>query len=164
MSDSHRDTGLRNVITLHFPAQDRAVRSALLKVDGALVAAGVMREMCDRAQIALAEACNNIVKHAYPFDSVDTPMIALDIAGDRGGLQIILRDRGGPMPEGRLPGPDLPPLDLDNLLELPEGGFGWPILRRMTCSLSLSRHNGQNILRFRLPVVEMRGQTGQNAL
>lgn len=164
MTDGHRDTGLRNLITVHFPAQDKAVRNALLKVDAALLAAGLVRDMRDRTQIALAEACNNIVKHAYPFDSVDVPMITLDIAGDRGGVQITLRDRGGPMPDGRLPGPDLPPIDLDDLLALPEGGFGWPLLRRMTCALSLSRHNGHNILRFRLPAVEARQPTGKNAL
>lgn len=164
MTDDHRDQGLHSLITVHFPAQDRAVRNALLKVDDALLAAGVTRDMCDRTQIALAEACNNIVKHAYPFDSVEAPMITLDIAGAPGGLQITLRDRGGPMPDGQLPGPDLPPIDLDDLLALPEGGFGWPLLRRMTCALSLSRHNGHNILRFRLPAVEARQPTGQNAL
>ena len=55
-------------------------------------------------------------------------------------------------------------LDLDDPLSLPEGGFGWPILRSMTRALSISRRNGQNILRFRLPAAEFPGAQGQNAL
>ena len=164
MTDSQWDEGPRALISVYFPAQDAAVRAALLKVDSALREEGVDRDLRDRTQIALAEACNNIVEHAYPFGETDDPMITLDIAGDRGGLQITLRDRGGPMPDGQLPGPDLPPIDLEDPLTLPEGGFGWPLLRSMTRALSLSRRKGQNILRFRLPAVELQGPKGQNAL
>lgn len=158
------DEGPRSLISLYFPAQDTAVRAALLKVDAALQEEGIARDLRDRSQIALAEACNNIVEHAYPFAATDDPMITLDIAGDRGGLQITLRDRGGPMPDGQLPGNDLPLIDLEDPLSLPEGGFGWPLLRSMTRALSLSRRNGQNILRFRLPAVEYQVQARQNAL
>lgn len=140
------------------------MRTALLRIDAGLQDKGIDRDLRHRAQIALAEACNNIVEHAYPFGPSGDALIVLDIARDRGGLQIALRDRGGAMPGGQMPGDDLPPLDLDDPLALPEGGFGWPILRRMTRAISLSRHNGQNILRFRLPAVEVSGRIGQNAL
>jgi serine/threonine-protein kinase RsbW len=146
--------GPRALISLHFAAQDVAVRAALLKIDAHLRSLGIDDDLRDRTQIALAEACNNIAEHAYAQDLSDDPSITLDIACDRGGIQVTLRDKGGPMPEGQLPGPDLPPLDLDDPNLLPEGGFGWPILRSMARALSLSRCNGQNILRFRLPATD----------
>jgi serine/threonine-protein kinase RsbW len=164
MTEDHHAAGPRALISLCFPAQDHAVRHALLRIDTALQTKGVDRDLRHRAQIALAEACNNIVEHAYPFDTTGDALIVIDVAGDRGGLQIALRDRGGAMPGGQMPGDDLPSLDLNDPLALPEGGFGWPILRRMTRAISLSRDNGQNILRFRLPAIEVSGHTGQNAL
>lgn len=152
------------IISLRFPARDAEVRGALLKVDAALDRAGIEADLRHRAQIALAEACNNIVEHAYdPASDVSDPAITLDVAVDRGGLQVTLRDRGGPMPDGRLPGPDLPPIDPGDPLGLPEGGFGWPLLRSMTRALSLSRRNNQNILRFRLPMAEKTPDAGRNA-
>jgi serine/threonine-protein kinase RsbW len=157
--------GQMRVISLFFPATGGAVRDALIAVDAALAAAKVESGLRERAQIALAEACNNIVEHAYATqDDARDPMITLDIAADLGGLQVILRDRGGPMPEGGLPGGELPDIDPDDPCGLPEGGWGWPLLRRMARSLSLSRRENQNILRFRLPLVETAGQTGRNAM
>ena len=155
--------GPRIVISLHFPAQPGAVRSALLQVDAALQGDKVGDDLRHRTQIALAEACNNIVEHAYRDTDRADGMITLDIARDIGGLQITLRDKGGPMPLGELPGGTFPLLDADDPMLWPEGGFGWPILRSMTRAISLSRRNGQNILRFRLPAVEISGQQGQIA-
>jgi serine/threonine-protein kinase RsbW len=117
-----------------------------------------------RTQIALAEACNNIVEHAYqPPRAVEDAMIVLDIAGDPGGLQITLRDKGRAMPDGPLPGRDLPLFDPADPASLPEGGFGWALLREMTRALSISRRNGQNILRFRLLHTDKPGHLGRNA-
>ena len=85
----------RRLVNLRFGATVDAVRDALLTVDATLAAAGAADDLRTRAQIALAEACNNIVEHAYqpPCDSADA-VIVLDIAGDPGGLQITLRDKG----------------------------------------------------------------------
>ena len=143
------------ILHLRLKAEEGAVRTALIAVDGALAEAGVTDDMRHCAQIALAEACNNIVRHAYgPDGAVPDPDIELDLALDAGGLQVTLRDRGGPMPTGGLPGPDLPPIDPGDPLTLPEGGFGWPILRGIARALSHSRHNGRNVLRFRLALSE----------
>jgi serine/threonine-protein kinase RsbW len=173
------------IIGLRFAATRDAVRGALIAVDRALDAAGFGRELRDRTQIALAEACNNIVEHAYGAaddgagygagngagngrgGTAADAVITLDVAADRGGLQVTLRDRGGAMPGGRVPVPDLPAVDPGDPLGLPEGGFGWPLLRGMARALSLSRQNGQNTLRFRLPMSETgadKGSGGRNAM
>lgn len=143
------------------------MRAALVAVDARLQDRGIDRDLRDRTQIALAEACNNIVEHAYglepPGKSADAT-IMLEIAHDADGLRITLRDRGLPMPEGQLPGVEWPTLDPGDPLTLPEGGFGWPLLRDMAEALCLSRRNGQNILRFQLPRVPTPRQTTPTAL
>lgn len=145
-------------LSMRFAATPTAVRTALLAVDGGLANAGAADDLRARAQIALAEACNNIVEHAYKSDvAIADPFIQLDIAGDAGGLQVTLRDRGRPMPDGPLPGRELPPLDPCELTDLPEGGFGWALLRDMARAISMSRRNGHNILRFRLPLSDRPG-------
>jgi serine/threonine-protein kinase RsbW len=165
MSEQRVGDRPRRIISLRFPAEEGEVRGALLGVDAALAAAGVDRDLRDRTQIALAEACNNIVEHAYPAEGGGAdPVITLDVAADRGGLQIALRDRGEPMPGGRVPAPDWPEVDPGDPLGLPEGGFGWPLLRGMARSLSISRQNGQNTLRFRLPMAETPSVRGRNAM
>jgi len=153
------------LICLRFPATKDAVRDALLTVDATLARAGTAEDLRTRTQIALAEACNNIVEHAYvPPDPRTEPEIRLDIAGDVAGLQIMLRDRGHQMPAGPLPGRELPPIDPEDVAALPEGGFGWALLREMTRALSLSRSNGQNVLRFRLPNGDRPGPHSRNAM
>ncbi|MBF9045859.1 hypothetical protein LSUCC0031_01900 [Rhodobacterales bacterium LSUCC0031] len=156
--------GPRLLISLHFPAGPDGVRHALLTVDATLHAEGISDDLRDRTQIALAEACNNIVEHAYCDRQGDNPSITLDVASDRGGIQITLRDKGGPMPNGQLPGAVFPQIADDDPLLWPEGGFGWPILRSMARALSMSRCHGQNILRFRLPGVDDPLQSRQKAM
>ena len=154
----------RRLVNLRFAATEAEVRAALLTVDARLADAGAAEDLRLRAQIALAEACNNIVEHAYrPLPVGVEATITLDISGDAGGLQITLRDKGRGMPEGPLPGRDLPPFDPEDPESLPEGGFGWALLREMTRALSISRQNGQNILRFRLLHADTPGHLGRSA-
>lgn len=165
MMASVTDDLRRRLVNLRFGATEAAVRDALLTVDAALAAAGAADDLRTRTQIALAEACNNIVEHAYqPRADVADAVIVLDIAGDPGGIQITLRDKGRAMPEGPLPGRELPPIDPDDPASLPEGGFGWALLREMTRALSISRRNGQNILRFRLLHTDKPGHLGRNVM
>jgi len=153
------------VIRLRFAASRAAVRDAVVAVDAALAAAHVAGELRAAAQITLAEACNNIVEHAYKGD--DAPgagAITLAVAAEAGGLRVTLRDRGAPMPGGAMPGRALPRIDPDNPQGLPEGGFGWPLLRAMTRALHLSRRGGQNILTFRLSAGVGRAAGDRNAM
>lgn len=147
-----------------FPAEMGAVRATLLTVDARLDQRGVSTDLRACTQIALAEACNNIVEHAYRATPTRGGMIGLDIVAHRRGLQITLCDRGQPMPQGRLPNPRWPPIDAKNLRTWPEGGFGWPILRGIACCFHLSRRDGQNVLRFVLPKAAAPGKKQRNAL
>lgn len=155
MTGAAPDPAPRRVIAVSLRASGPDVRAALLRVDAALGARQVAPDLRARAQITLAEACNNIVEHAYPPRAAcRDDDIALEIASGADGLHVRLCDRGRPMKGGRPPDRAMPPFDPDDLQTLPEGGFGWPLLRGMARDLRLVRQDGWNILSFRLPAAE----------
>lgn len=97
------------------------------------------------AELVLAEALNNIVEHAY----ADGPgPVEVTLCAGPQGIGCLIVDQGLPMPGGTLPEgrlPDLAPEDL------PEGGFGWHLIRALTTDLTYRRVAGRNQLSFRLP-------------
>jgi serine/threonine-protein kinase RsbW len=55
------------------------------------------------------------------------------------------------MPEGKAPNGSPAPLDCDTE-ELPEGGFGWFLIRDLAHELNYTRISGKNLLSFRISV------------
>ena len=100
-------------------------------------------------ELVLAEALNNIVEHAY--GSKEDGEIKLVLRHGRAGLLVEIRDNGKPMPNGRTPVGDHPN---DNAIlgDLPEGGFGWFLIRELARDLIYDRENGENFLIFRMAV------------
>lgn len=97
------------------------------------------------AEIVLAEALNNIVEHAYARHQGD---IEVTIRVATGSLDCTISDHGLPIPGETLPAGRLPQmLDLD---DLPEGGFGWHMIRSLSRDLAYCRVDGRNELTFRL--------------
>lgn len=99
------------------------------------------------AEIVMAEALNNIVEHAYG-SKMGMIEIAVDLGDD--GLHCLIVDQGAPMPDLKLP-PGRAYI-LEEMQDLPEGGFGWFLIRSLTLDLQYSRLHDQNFLRFRLPI------------
>lgn len=99
------------------------------------------------ARIVLAEALNNIAEHAY---ASHRGAIDLQIAAHDGFLQVRLVDTGLPMPGGMLPVGKLSPHG--ELADLPEGGFGWYLIRSLTKDLTFRREGSNNMLSFCLDV------------
>lgn len=97
------------------------------------------------AEIVLAEALNNIVEHAY---AQSTGMIDVTVDYEHPYLNCEVVDCGLPMPDGNLPLGELAPLDPQN--DLPEGGFGWFLIRSLTRALVYRRADGRNTLMFRM--------------
>ncbi|MCL4186676.1 MAG: ATP-binding protein [Rhodobacteraceae bacterium] len=125
-----------------------AVRAGLRTVTEALAAAGVPEGLCGRVEIAVAEALNNVAEHAY--DGAMGP-IWLQVGRCRrsGDILCCIADRGRPMPDAGLPAGVLPALDTV-LTGLPEGGFGWFLLRALGRGIRYRRAGGVNRLRFRI--------------
>lgn len=101
------------------------------------------------AEIVLAEVLNNIVEHAYCTCPGDID-IALQLTPC--ALVCTIIDTGAPMPDGRPPAGGL--RDYAGMDDLPEGGFGWHLIRAMSTDLHYSRENNCNRLEFRLPTTQ----------
>ena len=140
-------TGLRPLIRLRLPASRPAVRAALRDVGATLARFGLDQEVRSVTELVLAEALNNVVEHAYRDGDGD---IALDLDLVACGLAVTLRDKGRSLPDGRLPAGTLPAIGPDRD-SLPEGGFGWYIIRSLSSRLSYHSAAGRNTLRLSIP-------------
>lgn len=123
------------------------VREALGAIAGWLGAEGLGTEDCGRVELVLAEALNNIVEHAL----AGQPGCGIDVMLARfpHWIDCEVRDGGLPMPSGQLPqgrAPDLP----TRVRDLPEGGFGWFLIRELAAELRYTRQGGINHLAFRI--------------
>ncbi len=140
--------------SLGFPADPVEVRQAL----AGLLATTPVRTLGDgdrgTVELVLAEVLNNIVEHAY---AGGTGPVEVDLWATASGLGFQVVDAGHPMPNGTLPEGQLPDLPQvgdgpPDLADLPEGGFGWHLIRSLTKDLSYARHDGRNLLTFEIPL------------
>ena len=97
----------------------------------------------------LAETLNNVVEHAHAERTDGRIDIESTLCAT--GLAFCVRDDGAPMPDGQLPTGALAELS-GGLDALPEGGFGWFMIRSLTQDLHYARSDGWNQLNFRIPV------------
>lgn len=128
-------------------ATPHGVRAALLRIRKLLCGDGVNRDDRGTCETVLAEVMNNIVEHAYA--GRDDGKIDVVLVHDGFGLLVEVTDKGAPMPDGRLPDARQAPLDVARC-DLPEGGFGWSVIRELTIGLEYHRADGMNRLRFRV--------------
>ncbi|MDO9638171.1 MAG: ATP-binding protein [Pseudotabrizicola sp.] len=99
----------------------------------------------DTAQIVLAEALNNIVEHAYAQSPGE---IDLTVDVSPGGLTCRIVDAGMPLPLCALA--DGPLAQPPKAEDLPEGGFGWHLIRSLSEDLDYHREGERNFLTFRI--------------
>lgn len=140
---------MRTRFSLCFLATDLETRANIGIVARRLQLAGLARERTTEIEIALTEAVNNVVEHAYA--EVGAGSIRLLCSLRPGQLDIRIFDTGRPLPEDRLP-PGLA-ADLSVAREdLPEGGFGWFLIRAFTTEIRYDRCAGCNHLSLRFAV------------
>lgn len=121
-----------------------AVRAGLRRLMASPALADLPADLRQEAELVLAEVLNNIAEHAY----ADGPgLIEVQVAAQGDGLACYVRDRGAPMPGGVPPSGGLPAATGP---DLPEGGFGWHLIRTLTRDLSYARDRGGNRLTFRI--------------
>lgn len=87
--------------------------------------AGLDEDAISAVQLAVDEACSNIIEHAYGGE--DRGEIECTCYINAEGLTIVLRDQGRPFDPTRVPEPDPHP-DLKNC---PVGGLGLHFIRKM---------------------------------
>jgi len=91
-------------------------------------------------ELVLAEVLNNIVEHAYSDTDGD---ITVSLSLHNGFLQADCLDHGKAMPHG--PPSSAKGFDPNMALnDLPEGGFGWGLIRSLCSGASYQRIGTQN--------------------
>lgn len=127
------------------PATPLAVRETLSRLFDPPDRNPLPEALRDKAQIVLAEVLNNIVEHAY---AQYPGTIELCIAVGSDALDLSITDQGLPLPLAGLPEGNDPMEDPGE--DLPEGGFGWFLIRTLAEGLNYERTEGANRLRFRI--------------
>ena len=138
-----------DVISLRFPADAFAARWALQELQATLVTLGFEERHQNSILIAVAEAINNIVEHA--FAGLGTGQVTLTCRQDPEAFSVVLEDNGNPLPGLQLPDGIAANVD-QPLSQMPEGGFGWFLIRQLADSVFYDRNEGRNhlVLSFHL--------------
>lgn len=153
-----KDADIWDGLHLFFPAGEASTRLTLHKWRSAMETAGICPDVTARAEIVLAEVLNNIAEHGQQEGRIGWVDLRCDICPS--GLQVVVADQGRPMPPHLLSPPQETPCPRGDvsLSDLPEGGFGWAIIRCLTCDLHLQSHEGGNTLSFVIPYCGQREQ------
>lgn len=123
-------------------ADPTSVRSGLARLTAAAPVVDLNADHRATTELVLAEILNNVAEHAYPTGG---GTVTLTLWLTAAGLSCLVVDCGQPMPGGNLPTGRLPSVDL------PEGGFGWHLIRSLTQDLHYTRSDHQNRLSFLIP-------------
>ena len=129
-----------------------AVRSLLAELTEKLGTWGLDDSCVSIAELVAAEALNNVIEHAFEFQDGKPFEVRAEWRPNELVLEII--DGGRPMPGLTLPDTATgkkgsPAVDVPTD-ELPEGGWGWFLIRDLTRELSYLRQENHNKLVIRL--------------
>ena len=97
------------------------------------------------AELLLAEVLNNVVEHAYANGTGDIE-VSVALCGRRLMFRVV--DHGAELPGHVLPQGQLKEYGPHS--DLPEGGFGWHMIRALAKDVEYRRRDGCNHLSFRL--------------
>lgn len=151
-AEHHRESGTscgQKGLHLLFPGDPASVRAALDTARAVFAGFPIGDSFAGVVEIVLAEVLNNIVEHAYGPQRVG--IVEVEALCGSAGATFRVRDDGRPMPGGAAP--EGAPHDLDVAAEdLPEGGFGWFLIRELTEDLQYHRVANRNELTFRIPL------------
>ena len=89
--------------------------------------AGLNDDEVFHVEMAVDEACSNVIEHAYATQTGDIDLACSCPAA--GQFEVVIRDSGQPFDPGEIPVPNVgTPADLDNLNE---GGLGLYFIRKL---------------------------------
>src|SRR5262249_15509961 len=111
------------------------------------IGAGLPVRESGHVELALVEAVNNVIRHAYAGEPGHLGEIALTLGAEAFTLEI--SDDGRPMPRRAAPKLDFDPSDV---AALPEGGMGLYLIHSVMDHVEFRRDGGRNrfVMRRRL--------------
>ena len=148
-SSKARNVPKDHEVRVVLPAKMAAVRRCLQTIKLSERLSGLPFDTLSNLEIILAEALNNVVKHAY--SGHPEGIIELHLSRSEHDLHCVICDTGQQMPNGALPSGQQADLSCA-VADLPEGGFGWGLIRKLAHKVGYTRENGQNRLSFSMKV------------
>ena len=146
---------MRDKFNTSFYATELEARQAIASISDRLRASGLDRDRADEVEIALAEAVNNVVEHAYALTEPGTIRILSSLRSAH--LDIRICDTGAPLPKKRLPQGLAADISVARE-DLPEGGFGWFLIRELTSDIRYDRCGLINHLSLRFDFPSAKGR------
>ncbi|MBO9447713.1 ATP-binding protein [Ruegeria sp. R14_0] len=135
-----------NSLDLSFTATETEASAGIAQLSKGLEVQGLPAHQAGDVKIALAEAINNVVEHAYA--GITPAKVKVHCRLHQNWLDILISDTGNPLPGFRVP--DGVPASLGSSIdELPEGGFGWFLIHELTSDIRYERSDGCNLLSLR---------------
>ncbi|QCO55662.1 ATP-binding protein [Pseudorhodobacter turbinis] len=131
---------------LVFESNLDAVRTGLADLLASDALCAMEQDARGAAEIVLAEVFNNVVEHAY---ATSQGKIEVCLKDHPEGVLVTVTDSGIPFPQQQLPQGLLPEVKSSD--DLPEGGFGWYLIRSQVRHLAYRREGKTNHLTFCLP-------------
>jgi serine/threonine-protein kinase RsbW len=135
------DDGDVRVVTLRMESRLDHVELMARAVRALCATAGLPGRECARVELAVAEALNNAIRHAYHGEAGHA--IEVTFAQERERFTIEVADEGDPMPEGRPVVFDFDPADIPHL---PEGGMGLFLIHSVMDQVEYRRLGDRNAL------------------
>jgi len=112
--------------------------------------AALSHEAMVKVEVCLIEVIGNSIRHAYGMRDDGEIDVAFHLGGDRFVIEVSDRGRAMSPEKQRLltHGEDLPHPDRVPVDRIPEGGMGFPILRRVLDGVEYESRDGRNTLRM----------------
>jgi len=114
------------------PADVRYLEAVCSFVSGIAAIAGMDKEDIHRLEVAVDEACTNVIRHGYDNDASQSYTVSCSI--EPGVFTVEVQERGKPFDLGSLPEPDLNATVEDR----PIGGLGMVFMRKLVDDVSYS--------------------------
>jgi serine/threonine-protein kinase RsbW len=125
---------------LHIPGQFDRLEQISKFIEQSGLEAGLDDKAICRCQLAVDEACTNIIEYAYEGEGRGSIDICCE--PEAGELTIIIEDHGKPFDPNSVPTPQLD----TNLEDMQVGGLGLYFMRQVMDAVEFSYEDGSNKL------------------
>lgn len=130
--------------TCEITSRTEEVRNVDAVLEELLHTENVEPEEAYAARLAVTEALNNVIEHAYEECEGHPISVSQSLEGD--SLTVAIHDWGNPTPDGTLGPRSLPTFDMDDPESFPEGGWGLFLIQSHMDSVEYARDGERNTL------------------
>ena len=136
-----------DMTSTEYPARQDSVAQAIEDLKKSNWCRDAGQDLMSSLEIVLAEALNNVVEHSCTDMAEVWFRLLCDFDGQT--VSIRIEDNGRPMPGNALP-KGLAPMLTVAKSDLPEGGFGWFLIRSICSEVNYARSGSINRLELKL--------------